>query len=284
MRYRALFSLALAVLLSQATSGKSHAGLVVHYTFDETSGMVAHDSAGNADGTLSGGATFVPGGGRFGGAVRLDSATDSFVNFGDHFSFDGSKDFSIQAWFSTSATTGQIVYARHFATHNVGYIFGVNDIGDSLPDRGTAHFVYGNGPDGTLAHNGGATTLSNLDDGQFHQAVETYQAGGSTKLYIDGMLQDTRSAVPINTTPQPFVVGGLANSSGIVTGYFTGLIDDVRIYDNVLSAADVNSLFTSNATPTAVPEPATFGLAAFAAIGGIALSGLARRKRSAIAS
>jgi hypothetical protein len=85
-------------------------------------------------------------------------------------------------------------------------------------------------------------------------------------LYIDGALESTVIASPFTPAPSiaPFLVGGITlGSSTNPTGAFNGLIDDVRIYDNALSAADVEALFNP---VSAVPEPSTFALASVAIV------------------
>ncbi len=272
MRRSALSSLALVAIL--ATAGPSRAGLIAHYTFDETGGTIAHDSVGGIDGTLNGGASFAPGAGRFGGAVLLDRTASGLVNMGNNFSFNGSSDFSIAVWFNTSdtASAGSIVIGKHFTTHSVGYFLGLGNTGDGL--GGTAHVALTHGPDGTVAYSGGQTNKV-VVDGQWHQAVEVDHAGSQFMFYIDGVLQDTRPSDTINTTPKDFLVGGVVLFNGTPTGFYNGLIDDLRIYNNALSGSDVTSLFNPNPT-TATPEPSTLALAV---LGGTAMIGFAVRKR-----
>ena len=54
-------------------------GLVRYWTFDEANGSTSSDIRGSFDGTLAGGAAFVPG--KFGNAVEFDGSTAE-VDFG----------------------------------------------------------------------------------------------------------------------------------------------------------------------------------------------------------
>ena len=89
----------MAVALFAINNVPLRAGLVAHWTFDETGGTVAHDSAGGLNGTLSPtGAGFVPGG-ISGNAVSLSQAANGFVNMGNVLALTNG-DFSVVAWSS----------------------------------------------------------------------------------------------------------------------------------------------------------------------------------------
>src|SRR5438309_2354247 len=111
-----------AILLNGLARPVAAATLEGHWTFDETSGPVAHDSSGNGiDGTLQGGAVFAPGLGISGGAISLDKLTTSFVNMGNNFDYTG--DMSLQAWVKLSVgdTSFEAPVVRHWSTHVAGY-------------------------------------------------------------------------------------------------------------------------------------------------------------------
>ena len=81
-----------------ALGGEAQGSLIAEYSFDETSGTIAHDSIGSVNGSLQGGATFAPGAGVNGsGAINLNRATGGLVNMGDHFGFVGGS-FSAEVW------------------------------------------------------------------------------------------------------------------------------------------------------------------------------------------
>ena len=67
----------------------------------------------------------------------------------------------------------------------------------------------------------------------------------------------------------PVIVGGHGRDAADPAGQsFNGALDDVRIYDNVLTASEILAVRNS-----AIPEPSTFGLLALSAFG------LIRRRR-----
>jgi len=90
----------------------------------------------------------------------------------------------------------------------------------------------------------GSRTVNN---GQWHHVACTFQNDGSpdatdVKLYIDGTLETilgSQSAQAINTLDNgPVTIG-----TDVQGRFFTGVIDEVHIYDHALSAAEVASLF-----------------------------------------
>ena len=60
-------------------------------------------------------------------------------------------------------------------------------------------------------------------------------------LFLDGeIISDLRYGDPIQQTKELTTIGGVINSK---SKYFTGIIDDVRIYEKALSANDIKSLY-----------------------------------------
>jgi hypothetical protein len=84
---------------SGGAGGASMPDPVAHYLLDEESGDIAGDAAGGLEGRLEGGATWLPDGGRIGGAVEFDGV-DGQIELGIHDVFDfGPNDFTITVWY-----------------------------------------------------------------------------------------------------------------------------------------------------------------------------------------
>jgi len=89
-------------------------------------------------------------------------------------------------------------------------------------------------------------------DGTWIHAAATYD-GTTLRMYING--------IP-NGTPVPYTTGiNLGNSNsltigGIATRYFTGGLDDVRVYSRALSASEI-AVLASSTPPGDVTTPAT---------------------------
>ena len=91
------------------------------------------------------------------------------------------------------------------------------------------------------------TSVNTYNDDQWHYAVVTND-GSTVRLYIDGQQVSTKStagASPENTGTKPVRVG--ANSRVTPpTNFFTGEVDEVRLWNNDLTAQQVADAFAGN--------------------------------------
>jgi hypothetical protein len=90
--------------------------------------------------------------------------------------------------------------------------------------------------------------------GKWTHAVLTYD-GSSVRCYVNGfgLASGTTYSVALNTDPiAPLVIG---NTVGLESEGFTGLVDDVRIYNRSLSATEVRALFNYESTGVAPSLP-----------------------------
>jgi Concanavalin A-like lectin/glucanases superfamily/Glycosyl hydrolase family 99 len=85
---------------------------------------------------------------------------------------------------------------------------------------------------------------SSYNDGLWHYAVLSYD-GSTLRLYVDGQqvaFKSTSGAIPDNTGTQSLRVG--ANSLQL-DGYFTGSVDEVRIWNRALTTAEVTDAYNT---------------------------------------
>jgi hypothetical protein len=104
-----------------------------------------------------------------------------------------------------------------------------------------AYYVHANAPvfvDGT-----GASTLAT---GRWHFVALSYSATAGLTGYVDGVIDDTAAANGSPTTGSSFANIG-SHSQALVGGnsgrFFNGLIDDVKVYNRVLSAHEIQQLY-----------------------------------------
>jgi hypothetical protein len=202
----------LEVLMSYWGQEVQDGTLVAHWKLDETEGLVASDSAADHEGTVIGVPAWRPAGGAVDGALEFDGATfvatDSVLNPSEGV-------FSVFAWVKGGAP-GQVILSQD---KGADWLMAGPDGGLQTALKSTGRF--GN----SLA------SSAVITDGAWHRIGLVW--GGSNRiLYVDGedVARDTQS----NLTGS---AGGLymgAGSTLATSSFWSGLIDDVRIYDDVV--------------------------------------------------
>lgn len=257
-----LFTLAGAVLFFTATT---QAAIIAHYTFDETTGTTASDSAGTNNGVITGGVT-VGQTGISGKAYLFDGST-GYVDMGDS-SFISSlvetggaalNTFTISTWVKYTVSAQTKIVAFLGDDTKTDQYFALGQTNGKVVD-------WYRGPGGA-AYNGG----DYINNDTWHLLTTTISPT-EKRTYVDGSLLNTET-VTYGTIAgaNNFEIGRLGRSN--VADYFNGLIDDVQVYNTTLSASDVSYLFANPGT--AIPEPSAF--AALLGLGSLAL--VLRRRR-----
>jgi hypothetical protein len=220
---------------------------ILLWHFDETSGMIAHDSAGTYDSPVYGGATWTQG--IKGNALSFDGI-DDYVRGPALFL----NSFSVAFWVNTTmAPLSSTQWWHGNSLVDAETPEYVNDWGTSLIDNGKVAFGIGDyAPQPTVTIK--STTLVN--DGKWHFVVGTRnQPTGQMLLYIDGRLE--AQGIGGTNTLDSIRFIGVGNSSTEVAAnaqWFKGIIDEVAIYGSVLGNDQVNELYQSyfNHPPVAV--------------------------------
>jgi hypothetical protein len=228
-------------------------GLVGNWRFDETSATTAADSGGGNNGTLVNMESGDWVTGKLANALDFDG-TNEYVNMGDpaNGSLDfGTGNFTISAWIKADTTqidsNRSIVNKGAVASGDAGYWFHLNS-------SGNLKLQIGNG---STLESMSVSPAVDLRDNQWHHVV-VVASRSSEKFYIDGVAKSkTGSISSINvSTGFAFNVGGQGTANS-----YSGLIDDVRVYNRALTADEATNLFLE-ATPLfsctqPVPVPTT---------------------------
>ena len=194
------------------------------YAFDEGSGAVAHDSAGNHDLALTGGPAWVPG--HDGTALRFDGSSQYGETSGTAVDTEGN--FSVSAWVRLDST-------GHFAT-------AVSEDGPSA----SSFFLQYSQADNRFAFStveGRALADTAPVTGRWYHLVGVHDAkAGTYTLYVDGQAQAKVLHQCLGDPASgPLAVGrGLYN--GQKTDFWPGTVDAVQVWNRALSAADVAAL------------------------------------------
>ncbi len=226
-----------SVAVSVSNAGVSTSGLRAAYGFDDGSGTSAVDSSGNnKTATVVGGWTS----GHFGGAVSLNGTTNevdppalgTFYKTG----------FTYEAWvYKQSAKVDVGVVGSWTAARRGGAMIWVDHI--------TGHYrLTLGGTFGNYLDSGQAPAI-----GQWQHVAATYD-GTTARFYIDGAQVATTTYTGNVGDSNSWRIGAYGATA---TGFFDGNIDNVRIYDRALSAAEIQTDMASRIQPNQGPPPDT---------------------------
>lgn len=219
-------------------------GLIGHWTLDETSGTTSADNTSGAhNGTMTGGlsASTNSTSGTVGHALSFDGV-DDYVASSTGLDLGGNDKATISAWVKHSTatlTTKQALVYKGFAQFET-FVDNTNRIRVYMQNNSAWH-----------------SSISSpvyTDWDTWHLVTVTYD-GANVKIYRDGALVATSGSETGNfpSSTSPFWIG--KNSSGV--DYINGSIDDARLYNRALSAAEVLKLYNLQSSCT---EPAASNL------------------------
>jgi hypothetical protein len=166
-------------------------------------------------------------------------------------------DFTVAMWVKTTNTAGT---AGTQWWNGKGLVDG--EVNGSGADWGTAivngKFVLG------VGSTGGDTTVAssvNINDGTWHHVAATRNnTSGAMAVYVDGVLRGSGTGpTGSRTFPPNLRIGSLQTGNN----FLNGALDDVRLYDRILSATEIAGLVAPPAAPnglTAIAGDATVSL------------------------
>ena len=190
-----------------------------------------NDSSGNNKNGVNYSATFVTG--TIGAKAAKFNGTTAYVRVPRTIS----TNFSIACWVKTS----QAAYGGGQWYNGKGLIDGY--VSPTANDFGTAvvagKFAFGVGnPKTTLA------STASINNGAWHHVAATRDsASGQMRVYVDGVLSNSRATGPMGTRSAASFLRIGSLQTGASGTFFNGIIDDARVYDYVLSAAEVAALY-----------------------------------------
>ena len=258
MKRTSILTIAVFLLSTHFLYAVPTEGLVAYYPFN---GNAKDESINDNEGIIN-------------GAILT---SDRFGNPNSAYSFDGVDDFitvsysedfqlpafTFSAWIkpvhsNTFITPGSIFMSRgeDFSTDNAAFSFGIqpeesswgNGITMLYEDKGDVECFYGTGifP----------------KENEWSQIVSTRATNGTLSIYLNGELLDSWDSTPVPTSRcfQDLTIGAYWNNTPIgnqfLSGFFSGSIDDIMIYDKALSAEQINQLY-------AIPAPSAILLVGF---------------------
>jgi len=188
--------------------------LIAHWALDETEGAIAYDSGGVNDASIVGNAVWQPDSGQVNGALHFDGVSDCAV--AGPILNPTVGPFSVIAWVN-GGLPGQVVISQQGATNWLA----VDDSGYLMTE------LRATGRSGGPLHSQAIIT-----DGFWHRVGFVWN-GASRILYVDDIqvAEDTQDG--LESSNRGLYIGtGKSMQSGT---YFSGLIDDIRIYNRAVS-------------------------------------------------
>jgi hypothetical protein len=226
------------------------------WKFDEGSGTVAKDSSGNSrDGTITGATWTTPGAGGLGSCLSFTGTNTMVVNASAGTSLNGLSAITVSLWVKSRVTNS-----------DRGFI--IAEVPADNDNFVTMRYdAAGSNGGGTNVLKMGVTSTSGLQQlessnglqtTEWHHVAMTWKGGVGIKFYSNGALNTPTNVQAVNTGTISGCTSLIVGQGGKLTnGNWNGLIDDVRIYDYDLTAAQVADLllFTS-ADAASLPSPA----------------------------
>jgi len=235
-------------IMPAGVQAQSDDGLVAEWHFDEGSGSVLKDSSGNGNDGVIYGATWVEG--KYGKALSFDGV-DDYVDCGNGASLNfGTDTFAIETWVKTIDTTtdnweGIVGRWGKSGDYYNGYWL------QYFPNEG----IWAFGWHGQIYLN----PTRSISDGNWHHVVCQKTGSTSAELYIDGEFVGKRTDLPsISTdTTDPLSMGRLSSADIYGERYFSGIIDEVRIYNRALSAEEIKEHYEQGPTALSLIKTAS---------------------------
>ncbi|MFZ5390966.1 MAG: LamG domain-containing protein, partial [Patescibacteria group bacterium] len=85
-----------------------------------------------------------------------------------------------------------------------------------------------------------------ITDTNWHHVTCAFDYGNNIKVYIDGQLDNTNSA-PSGVLGNGALTNSYIGARGVIAGFFSGLIDEVKMYSYALTASDVKKDYNQGA-------------------------------------
>ena len=189
---------------------------ITHWKLDETKGTIAYDNAGEHDGIVNGNPLWQPDGGMVDGAIELDGI-DDYISTPFVINPAEGK-FSVFAWIK-GGSPGQVVLSQTgrsnwlLADPSEGKLMTelAPPAGRFVPPPLVSEFV--------------------ITDGQWHRIGFVWD-GSNRILYVDDVEVATDTQGTLEGSARGLYIGaGKALESG---SFFSGLIDDIRIYNRAV--------------------------------------------------
>ncbi|MHB1557671.1 MAG: LamG-like jellyroll fold domain-containing protein, partial [Isosphaeraceae bacterium] len=195
------------------------------------------DAVGSLNASLQNGATYGPG---LNGQAFQFNGTTSYAAIPSSADIVGTGAFSISVWIKTTGSSGVIIQQRDPNNFNGEYQLGLSGGKVSFSVYGSYEYDF--------------QMLSNasVNDGNWHNIVVVRQANGTGEIFIDGNLDSTASGpdVPLGSGFNIYLGADVRDGAN----YFSGLIENVALFNTALTSANVEAIDQGTTTPQATDQ------------------------------
>ena len=219
--------------------------LVGYWTFDEGTNSIAYDYSGNnATGSWSGTATGTSGyysPGRVGSWAGAFDGGSTYVLLPNNIvpiTTIVSQGISYSCWINTTNNGNQSVFGQRLSSGYSDWPSGGINVITFFPRM----VAYDN-----LSSYTYAISSIPISSGSWNFIVGTYSP--STRqlyIYVNGVLEGTSTAIGAFRTGTNIYDRISEPTSNDSNTYFSGLVDDVRIYNRALSASEIQAMYNGN--------------------------------------
>ncbi len=229
-------------LVTASAAGVIRAELVAYWDFDDGRGNIVTDRYGCNDGICMGEPNWVEG--HVGAALYFDGA-NNYIDCGRNQVFDVNDQITISAWIQVYwfDKEWQAIISKGDSAWRLQRMAQLDTIAFHLSGVTLAD-------EEARAHSG-VDGMTNVNDGQWHHLVGVYD-GQKLCLYTNGMLDRTLAGS-----------GGISrNTHNVLIGenierrarLFYGLIDEVAVFNNALTADEVRKLHSEGCASFIAPS------------------------------
>jgi hypothetical protein len=226
----------------------STSGLVGYWDFEENGGTTSTDRSGNGNlvSFPGGGSNPAWSAGNNGYGLTFTRSQDDYISrsSGGTTSLNGLANFTLSAWINyttASEYTGILLKGGEFTT-GFNYFMQATD-----NNKLTCGFM--DAPYSSSANYAYTTSTANISGGTWKHVACTYD-GTTIRGYINGVADGTYAS-PISPTlsgTNDFTIGGGDSATG-----GTMIIDEARVYNRALSAAEIATIYNPGASTCTSP-------------------------------
>ena len=157
---------------------------------------------------------------------------DDHINFKDNFNLN-SGNFSIEAWVKSNAANGntQTIMSKHLSPSST----------DGYDLRLVNNLISFNW------NNNSITAAHAIDTNRWYHIAVTFD-GANYKLYIDGILEKTKSGVNPTTNSVDFILGAMSQNTNSPYNYYNGWTDELRMWNVSLTVEQIHQMMNQEIT------------------------------------